>query len=60
MEIAALHQAEKKALGRTSKIRRELGSSEKELGALEREINEIGARVPGGNGCLGGYCTVVG
>lgn len=43
MEIANLHVAEEKAELRTDRIRKELGSSEKELSALEREMNEIGA-----------------
>lgn len=42
MEIAALHTAGERAVARTSRIRRELGTSEKELTALEREMNEIG------------------
>lgn len=42
MEIAALHAAEEKAVAKTSQVRRELGGSEKELCALEREMTEIG------------------
>ncbi|CAM9386908.1 unnamed protein product [Ectocarpus sp. 6 AP-2014] len=41
MEIAALHTAEERATIRTSRIRKELGASEKELTALEREMHEI-------------------
>lgn len=42
MEIAALHSAEEKAVARTSRIKKELGSSEQELRALESEMVEIG------------------
>lgn len=42
MEIAALHTAGERAVVRTSRIRKELGTSEKELTALEREMTEIG------------------
>lgn len=42
MEIAALHTAGERAVVRTSRIRRELDTSEKELTTLEREMNEIG------------------
>ncbi|CAM9622568.1 unnamed protein product, partial [Hapterophycus canaliculatus] len=42
VEIAALHTAGERAVTRTSRIRRELGTSEKELMALEREMHEIG------------------
>lgn len=42
LEIAALHTAEERAAQRTSRIRLELGCSEQELSALEREMNEIG------------------
>ncbi|CAB1116477.1 unnamed protein product [Ectocarpus sp. CCAP 1310/34] len=41
MEIAALHTAGERAAVRTSRIRKELGASEKELTALEREMHEI-------------------
>eukprot|EP00752_Nemacystus_decipiens_P014642 g13039.t1 len=41
MEIAALHTAGERAVVRTSRIRRELDTSEKELTTLEREMNEI-------------------
>lgn len=42
MEIAALHTAGERAVVRTSQIRRELDTSERELTALEREMHEIG------------------
>ena len=42
MEIAALHTAGERAVVRTSRIRRELDTSEKELTTLEREMTEIG------------------
>lgn len=45
MEIAALHTAGERAVVRTSRIRKELGASEKELTALEREMHEIGKKV---------------
>lgn len=41
LEIAALHSAEEKAAAKTSRIRKELGGSEQELEALEREMREI-------------------
>lgn len=45
---------------RTSRIRRELGSSEKELSALEREMREIGACcVPVCVAACGGTCVQV-
>ena len=42
LEIAALRNAERRAGIRASRIRSELDRSKKELGALEREGNEIG------------------
>eukprot|EP00903_Cladosiphon_okamuranus_P006198 g6095.t1 len=41
MEIDALHTAGERAVVRTSQIRRELDTSEKELTALEREMKDI-------------------
>lgn len=51
LEIASLHSAEQRAVTRTSRIRKQLGTSELELGALEREMNEIGV-------CCCRCCTV--
>lgn len=42
MEIAALHTAGERAAMRTSRIRKELGTSEKELVTLELEMTELG------------------
>lgn len=42
MEIAALHTAGERAVVKTSRLRRELDTSEKELTTLEREMHEIG------------------
>lgn len=44
MEIAALHLAEEKAVVHTTRIRKDLGNSEKELSALEREMHEVGMK----------------
>ena len=45
LEIAALHSAEQRAVTRTCRIRNQLGTSELELSALEREMSEIGVCV---------------